>query len=114
MDHDADGCPSPNDATWQRLFGFSGGVTNWLAVKMLFDKVPGLIGSGIITQQFKEIRQTVMETVLETFFDAEFLGNYVKDKADEFEKSNYLQTKIRQVLEGEETDVIVSKHLEVM
>jgi hypothetical protein len=64
---------------------------------MLFDKVPGLVGSGIITQQFKEIRQTVMETVLETFFDEEFLGDYVKDKADEFEESNYLVGKIREV-----------------
>jgi hypothetical protein len=26
------------------LFGFAGGITNWLAVKMLFDKVPGLMG----------------------------------------------------------------------
>lgn len=93
------------------LFGFSGGVTNWLAVKMLFDKVPGLVGSGIITQQFKEIRQTVMETVLDTFFDAEFLGDYVVDKADEFEKSNYLQGKIKAVLEGPETDEIVTKHI---
>ena len=40
---------------------------------MLFDKVPGLVGSGIITEQFVEIRQTVMETVLETFFDVAFL-----------------------------------------
>lgn len=29
------------------LFGFAGGVTNWLAVKMLFDEIPGVYGSGI-------------------------------------------------------------------
>lgn len=46
--------------------------------------------SGIITQQFKEIRQTVMDTVLETFFDAHFLGNYVQTKAAQLEDSNYL------------------------
>ena len=28
------------------LFGFAGGITNWLAVKMLFDHVPLLFGSG--------------------------------------------------------------------
>ena len=44
------------------MFGFSGGITNWLAIKMLFDRVPFLIGSGVITKQFKEIRQTVMDT----------------------------------------------------
>ena len=30
------------------LFGFAGGVTNWLAVKMLFDRIPGLYGSGLL------------------------------------------------------------------
>ena len=35
---------------------------------MLFDKVPGLVGSGIITQQFKEIRQTVMYDIVPPAF----------------------------------------------
>jgi len=45
------------------LFGFAGGITNWLAVKMLFDKVGCagyyLYGSGVIPRRFKEIRETV-------------------------------------------------------
>ena len=41
------------------LFGFSGGITNWLAVKMLFDEIPGIYGSGVIPKRFKEIRETV-------------------------------------------------------
>ena len=41
------------------LFGFAGGITNWLAIKMLFDKIPGLYGSGIIEDRFVEIRETV-------------------------------------------------------
>jgi hypothetical protein len=28
------------------LFGFSGGITNWLAVKLLFDRVPLLVSWG--------------------------------------------------------------------
>ena len=32
------------------LFAFSGAVTNWLAVYMLFEKVPGLYGSGVIPE----------------------------------------------------------------
>jgi hypothetical protein len=35
------------------LFGFAGGMTNWLAVKMLFDKIPLIYGSGVIPSQFK-------------------------------------------------------------
>jgi len=96
------------------LFGFSGGITNWLAVKMLFDRVPGLYGSGIITQQFKEIRQTVMDTVLETFFDTDFLGNYAKDKAVELEDSQFLVTKLREILECEEADKILERNIAAM
>ncbi|MGY8696849.1 MAG: DUF445 domain-containing protein, partial [Verrucomicrobiia bacterium] len=29
------------------LFSLSGALTNWLAVHMLFEKVPGLYGSGV-------------------------------------------------------------------
>ena len=49
------------------LFGFAGGVTNWLAVKMLFDRVPLLVGSGVIPRQFKEIRAALKTMVIESF-----------------------------------------------
>jgi hypothetical protein len=39
------------------LFAFSGGITNALAVKMLFDRIPGLVGSGVIQHLFAEIRE---------------------------------------------------------
>ena len=26
------------------LFGFAGGMTNWLAIRMMFDKIPFLVG----------------------------------------------------------------------
>ena len=46
------------------LFGFAGGITNWLAVKMLFDEIPGVYGSGIIPKQFKQIRNTIKEMIM--------------------------------------------------
>jgi len=38
------------------LFAFSGAVTNWLAVHMLFEKVPLLYGSGVIPARFEELK----------------------------------------------------------
>ena len=38
------------------LFALSGAITNWLAVHMLFEKVPGLYGSGVIPQHFEEFK----------------------------------------------------------
>ncbi|KAJ1620169.1 hypothetical protein T492DRAFT_397893 [Pavlovales sp. CCMP2436] len=46
------------------VFGFAGGITNWIAVHMLFEKVPGLYGSGVIPMRFKEIRETVKDTMM--------------------------------------------------
>ena len=37
------------------LFALSGGITNWLAVHMLFEKVPLLYGSGIIPNRSAEV-----------------------------------------------------------
>jgi len=96
------------------LFGFSGGVTNWLAIKMLFDHVPGLVGSGVVTRQFKVIRQTVMETVLDTFFDADYLGSYVVDKAAAFANSSFLSDKIQLILQDPAVEVAVEKELAAM
>ena len=38
------------------LFALSGAVTNWLAVHMLFEKVPGLYGSGIVQVKFEQFK----------------------------------------------------------
>ncbi len=47
------------------LFALSGGITNWLAVHMLFECVPGIYGSGVIPLRFEDfklgIRQLIME-----------------------------------------------------
>ena len=50
------------------LFAFSGAVTNWLAVYMLFEKVPLLYGSGVIPGRFTEIKQALHQLVMEQFF----------------------------------------------
>ncbi len=40
-------------AFYAGLFAFSGAITNWLAIHMLFEKVPGLYGSGVIPARLK-------------------------------------------------------------
>ena len=63
--------------TWQQLvlnvglFAFSGAVTNWLAVYMLFEKVPLLYGSGVIPARFEELKVGILVLVKEQLFKAE-------------------------------------------
>ncbi len=50
------------------LFALSGALTNWLAVHMLFEKVPGLYGSGIIPNHFEEFKSGIRTLIMENFF----------------------------------------------
>jgi uncharacterized membrane protein YheB (UPF0754 family) len=51
------------------LFALSGGVTNWLAVHMLFERVPGLYGSGVIPLRFEEFKLGIRKLIMEQFFN---------------------------------------------
>ena len=46
------------------LFALSGGVTNWLAIHMLFEKVPFFYGSGVIPSRFKEFKLGIKQLVM--------------------------------------------------
>ncbi|MEE9322190.1 MAG: DUF445 domain-containing protein [Granulosicoccus sp.] len=47
------------------LFALSGALTNWLAVHMLFERVPGLYGSGVIVLHFEEFKSGILRLVHE-------------------------------------------------
>ena len=36
-------------------FALSGGITNWIAIHMLFEKIP-FYGSGVIPKRFEEFK----------------------------------------------------------
>ena len=50
------------------LFAFSGAITNWLAVHMLFEKVPLLYGSGVIPARFTELKLALHQLLMQQFF----------------------------------------------
>ncbi len=53
------------------LFALSGALTNWLAVHMLFEKVPGFYGSGVISLRFEEFKSGIRSLIMENFFTEE-------------------------------------------
>lgn len=61
------------------LFAFSGSVTNWLAIHMLFEKIPFLYGSGVIPSRFLEFMEGIRVLIVAQFFNVErielFLSN---------------------------------------
>jgi uncharacterized membrane-anchored protein YjiN (DUF445 family) len=59
------------------LFAFSGAITNWLAIYMLFERVPGLYGSGVIPLHFQEFKKGIHNLVMEQFFTAENIERFL-------------------------------------
>ena len=53
------------------FFALSGAVTNWLAVHMLFERVPGLYGSGVIPLHFKDFKRGIHDLIMNQFFTLE-------------------------------------------
>jgi uncharacterized membrane protein YheB (UPF0754 family) len=60
------------------LFAFSGGITNWLAIYMLFEKVPGLYGSGVIPAHFQEFKRGIQYLLMEQFFTIDNIERFLK------------------------------------
>lgn len=63
------------------LFALSGAVTNWLAVHMLFEKVPGLYGSGVVPLRFEEFKAGIKHLMMNQFFTQENIDRFLTDKA---------------------------------
>lgn len=57
-------------------FALSGAVTNWLAIYMLFEKVPGLYGSGVIPRQFKAFKLGIRNLIMHQFFSKEQIEKF--------------------------------------
>lgn len=61
------------------LFALSGAVTNWLAIHMLFEKVPGLYGSGVIPARFEDFKIGIRELMMKQFFTKENIDRFLSD-----------------------------------
>ncbi|MFD2167409.1 DUF445 domain-containing protein [Thalassotalea euphylliae] len=61
------------------LFALSGAVTNWLAVHMLFEKVPGLYGSGVIPARFEDFKVGIRQLMMNQFFTKENIDRFLSD-----------------------------------
>ncbi|MFL2650188.1 MAG: DUF445 domain-containing protein [Alphaproteobacteria bacterium] len=71
------------------LFALSGSITNWLAVHMLFEKVPLLYGSGIIVKRFEDFKLGIKSLIIEEFFKKNSFENFFKD--DLIDKNKILE-----------------------
>lgn len=57
-------------------FALSGAATNWIAIYMLFERVPGLYGSGVIPLRFEEFKAGIKRLIVQEFFSREHIERF--------------------------------------
>lgn len=58
-------------------YALSGALTNWLAIYMLFEKVPFLYGSGVIPERFESFKFGIRSLIMQEFFTEENINAVV-------------------------------------
>ena len=74
------------------VFALSGSVTNWIAVHMLFEKIPFLYGSGVILERFEDIKLGIKNLILKELFTETQINNFLLEN-----KNNYSETIIEKI-----------------
>ncbi len=68
------------------FFALSGAITNWLAVHMLFEKVPFLYGSGVIPNRFEEFKSSIKLLMMQQFFTEQNIEQFILNEEKEGNK----------------------------
>lgn len=91
------------------LFALSGAITNWLAIHMLFEKIPGLYGSGVIPARFEDFKREIHRLMMEQFFSPENFERFLtKSEADGQDSGFKLEPIIEQADLSPAYDALVS------
>lgn len=60
-------------------FALSGAFTNWVAIHMLFERVPFLYGSGVIPNRFEEFKAGIKHLIVQEFFSREHIERFFSE-----------------------------------
>ncbi|MEX0617796.1 MAG: DUF445 family protein [Pseudohongiellaceae bacterium] len=93
------------------LFALSGAVTNWLAVHMLFERVPLFYGSGVIQLRFEEFKTGIRQLVMEQFFSRDSFDRFFRNAT---EISDRLEQELEGTVEKLDMDSVFDSLLDVV
>lgn len=92
------------------LFALSGAVTNWLAIHMLFEKVPFLYGSGVIPNQFEDFKSGIKNIIMLQFFTPDNIKRFIQSEEESAKKT----LDFRPVLDAVDYDNIFQKLIDAI
>jgi len=64
------------------VFALSGAITNWIAIHMLFERIPFLYGSGVIPAHFEEFKRGIQDLIMTQFFTQENIERFLQREED--------------------------------
>ncbi|MGB2079784.1 MAG: DUF445 family protein [Vibrio sp.] len=96
------------------LFAFSGAITNALAIHMLFEKVPGLYGSGVIPNRFEAIKLSIKNLMMAQFFTTETIQKFMSSDQSQDDKADKAQFDLAPVIEKIDFDKAYDALVEVI
>jgi uncharacterized membrane protein YheB (UPF0754 family) len=73
------------------FYALSGAITNWIAVYMLFEKVPLLYGSGVIELNFEVFKKSIKDMVMEQFFSQKSIQNFLETEEMKIDLSGVIE-----------------------
>lgn len=65
------------------FYALSCALTNWLAIFMLFEKVPFIYGSGVIPARFEAFKAVIKQLMMSEFFTLENIQNVITNSTIE-------------------------------
>ncbi len=74
------------------LFALSGALTNYLAIHMLFEKIPFLYGSGVIELKFEAFKKAIKDMMMKQFFTREQLNNFFAKEEQKIDLAPLVQS----------------------
>ena len=87
------------------FYALSGAITNWLAVYMLFEKVPFLYGSGVIPSRFEEFKAGIKNMIMQQFFTPENVERFFSEQ----EQAYHHDISLEPVLDKLDYDLLYEK-----
>ena len=79
-------------------FALSGAITNWLAVYMLFDRIPFVYGSGVVPLHFEDFKKGIKNLVSQQFFSEKNIALFAGSASGMF-KNVLSRENIRQLVD---------------
>jgi uncharacterized membrane protein YheB (UPF0754 family) len=93
------------------LFALSGALTNWLAVHMLFEKIPLIYGSGVIPERFEEFKAGIRNMILKQFFNKEDVSQFLQSMQG---KDEHGASALGKIADGVDFEVAFSQLTDVI